>query len=78
MTDPKKIDPRYRLTDDPIETARRIASEYGLSMDEGDLGYVIWNCTGFPAFWDIPRSGANAQECFEKQLRAALADKEAG
>ena len=35
------------------------------------LDVVIWQFTGFPHFWRIPRDGRTPVQCFWKQLRRA-------
>lgn len=33
-----------------------------------DLDSLLWEHTGFPNFWNIPRDGATPEECCRKQL----------
>ena len=57
----------------PLELAKEIIPD---KPDEF-LTSLIWNCTGFPAFWNIPKDGATPEECLRKQLHDAkdLMDK---
>ena len=32
------------------------------------LEFVIWEKTGFPSFWNIPKDGNTPEECFRNQL----------
>jgi len=31
-------------------------------------GYILWNFTGYPDFWNIPEDGKTPEECCKKQL----------
>jgi hypothetical protein len=45
-----------------------IVLEYFPTADEDEIGYILWNHTGFPSFWRIPENGANPEECLRKAL----------
>ncbi|HUW04789.1 MAG TPA: hypothetical protein VMW01_00875 [Williamwhitmania sp.] len=45
-----------------------VAKEYFPDATEGEAGYILWNETGFPAFWRIPEDGNTPEECLRKQL----------
>jgi hypothetical protein len=38
--------------------------------DDDTASHLLWNHTGFPHFWHIPRDGATPPECAVTQLRA--------
>lgn len=46
-----------------------IAREELPGLADDDLEYVIWEFTGYPDFWNIPKDGNTPEECFRKQLR---------
>lgn len=50
-------------------TAPALAKEYFPDLDDAALDNIIWNGTGFPNFWHIPRDGDTAEECLRTQLR---------
>jgi hypothetical protein len=52
-------------------TARDIAREYFPDATDEECEYLIWERTGYPSFWDIPKDGLTPAECFRKQLRDA-------
>jgi hypothetical protein len=33
-----------------------------------EAGTLLWEQTGFPSFWNIPRDGATPEECCRTQL----------
>ena len=47
----------------------KIAKEIFPDKSDDFLGFVIWEHTGFPAFWNIPKDGNTPEECFRKQLK---------
>ena len=49
-----------------------IAKRYFPKADDEFLEFVIWEKTGFPSFWNIPKDGNTSEECFRKQLKAAV------
>lgn len=59
---------RYDLG--PVEFIQKIDGEYGLNLDEDSAGWLMWNRTGWPAFW--PRELGTPAEAFEFQVRAEL------
>lgn len=48
-----------------------VVREYFPAATDNQAWYVLWECTGYPAFWDIPKSGATPEECLRKQLAEA-------
>lgn len=46
--------------------AQAIAREYFPGADERLINYVLWNCTGFPSFWD-----GDPETVLRQQLQAA-------
>lgn len=34
--------------------------------------WIIWEHTGYPVFWNIPRDGATPEECMRTQVCAFL------
>ena len=53
-----------------MATAIEIAREYLPRLADEELDHVIWEYTGFPSFWNIPKDGNTPEECFRKQLLA--------
>lgn len=35
----------------------------------GDMQRVLWELTGFPAFWNIPEDGETPEDCLRTRLR---------
>lgn len=48
-----------------------IAKEYFPDYGRGKLAYILWEYTGYPAFWNMPEDGETPEECLRKQLLAA-------
>jgi hypothetical protein len=48
----------------PLDLARR----YFPDLDDRHLDAILWECTGFPGFWHIPRDGRGAAQCLNTQL----------
>lgn len=42
-------------------------------IDDDEAGYILWNHTGFPEFWD-----SNPEECCRQQLQHVLGYIERG
>lgn len=42
--------------------------EYFPDANEEQVEFILWEKTGFPSFWDIPKDGNTAEECLRKQL----------
>mgnify|MGYP003423372163 CR=1 FL=1 len=38
-------------------------------VDPEALEYILWNHTGYPSFWAIPKDGNTPEECLRTQLR---------
>ena len=51
----------------PIDIAR----EYFPNESDENLDHIIWEKTGFPSFWQIPKDGKTPEECFRAQLKRA-------
>lgn len=49
-------------------TVGEIAREIFPNASDEFIEYVIWEETGFPEFWNIPKDGNTPEECFRKQL----------
>ena len=46
-------------------------------LGDDEAGYVLWNHTGFPSFWNIPADGETPEECCRTQLRRlSVADRD--
>ena len=50
-----------------LAIAQEVAKEMGLSVDDETLGWVMWNETGWPSFFD-----GDSEETYRRQLRVAL------
>jgi hypothetical protein len=50
-----------------IEIAREEAAKANVKLDESALEYIIWEETGWPAFFD-----GDPETCFREQLRKVL------
>ena len=46
-----------------------LVKEYFPDATGEEAEYILWEETGFPAFWDIPRDGRTVEECCRKQLQ---------
>jgi hypothetical protein len=51
-----------------LELAKEEASKAGLIIDDEAADYILWEYTGFPIYWDIPRLGATPEEVCRNQL----------
>lgn len=51
-----------------LELAKDEAKKEGLKIDDRIADHVLWEFTGFPCFWDIPRLGGTPEECCRTQL----------
>ena len=47
--------------------AREVADELHLKVDDGILGWMMWNETGWPAFFN-----GDPETTYRKQIRVAL------
>jgi len=52
-----------------LEAAKEEAAKFGRVLTDDEAEYVIWEHTGFPAFWNIPDDGATPEECFRDCYR---------
>jgi len=50
-----------RQTD--ITFTQRIGREHGFEVSREDAGYILWNHTGYPSFWD-----GDPIECLDRQV----------
>lgn len=55
---------------------REVVREYFPDATDDFIEYIVWEKTGYPAFWNIPRDGATPEECFRKQLADAAREKD--
>jgi hypothetical protein len=46
-----------------------IRQELGRWASEAEAGYILWNETGYPVFWNIPEDGPDPESCCRKQVR---------
>ena len=51
-----------------------LVREYFPDASDEEVGFILWEKTGFPVFWNIPQDGDTAEACCRKQL-AALKDE---
>jgi hypothetical protein len=51
------------------KTPHSIAKEYFPAADDDFIEFVIWEETGYPSFWNIPKDGNTPEECLRTQLR---------
>ena len=45
-----------------------IIKEYFPDATEEFCEFVLWEKTGYPSFWNIPKDGNTPEECFRKQI----------
>lgn len=55
------------------ELVKQEASAAGFTIDDETAGAILWESTGFPGFWNIPKDGSTPQECCRTQLREFFA-----
>jgi len=51
------------------KTIADVVREYFPGASDDEVGFIVWEKTGFPAFWRIPEDGATGEECFRKQIQ---------
>ena len=51
-----------------MTTWRDVVRESFPDANDDFIEHVIWEKTGFPAFWNIPADGNTPEECFRKQV----------
>ena len=61
-----------------MSTALDIARECLPGYSDDDLEIIIWEFTGYPAFWRIPEDGDTPEACMRKQLAVFLAGTKEG
>ena len=54
-----------------ITFTQRVAREHGHKISREEAGMVLWEFTGFPAFWD-----GDPMECLDRQLTELFAGSE--
>ena len=52
-----------------MPTYQEVVREYFPGASDDYVDYILWEKTGFPEFWDIPKDGATPEECLRKQLQ---------
>lgn len=62
----------------PVEIVREEAMKLGKTVTDAEAEYIVWEETGYPAFWDIPKDGKTPEECLRKQVRDFLGGSSAG
>jgi hypothetical protein len=55
------------------ELIQTVAHEFGREASVDDSEYILWEHTGYPSFWHIPRDGNTPEECLRTQVRAFFA-----
>ena len=48
---------------------KEVVLEYFPDASDEDVEFILWERTGYPSFWRIPRDGASPIECLRKQLK---------
>ena len=43
--------------------------DYFPDAPDEDVEFILWERTGYPSFWCIPRDGNTIEECLRKQLK---------
>ena len=46
-----------------------LVREYFPDATDEQAGYILWEKTGFPGFWNIPQDGDTPEACCRKQLQ---------
>lgn len=54
------------------KTVGGIVREYFPGESDEFVDDVLWNETGYPYFWNIPRKGTTPEECLRYQLGTAV------
>lgn len=55
----------------PLKGQRSIADvvrEYFPDIDAGEMDFVLWNQTGYPAFWSSPTPDNSPEDCLRHDL----------
>jgi hypothetical protein len=52
-----------------IMNAYEIVREFFPNAHDEECEYIIWEKTGYPQFWNIPKDGATPIECFRTQIK---------
>lgn len=51
------------------KTVDQIVREFFPDSSKEKINFIVYNKTGFPGFWNIPKDGKTVLQCFRKQLR---------
>lgn len=46
-----------------------LVREYFPKATDEEANGILWECTGFPCFWNIPQNGLTAEQCCRNQLK---------
>lgn len=49
-------------------TLLEIVREYIPDASEEEVDFILWEFTGYPSFWNIPKDGKTVEQCLRKQL----------
>jgi hypothetical protein len=52
-------------------TIQSLVREYFPKATPALIDWVVWEKTGYPSFWNIPKDGKTPEACFRKQLKEA-------
>ena len=53
----------------PTFSAVEVVKQVFPDATDDECEFILWEKTGYPAFWNIPKDGWTAKECLETQLR---------
>lgn len=53
----------------PVDFVLHCLREEGVHADRQFADFLLWNCSGFPAFWHVGRHGDHPIECLSTQIR---------
>ncbi|MFA5458047.1 MAG: hypothetical protein WC261_10495 [Synergistaceae bacterium] len=59
-----------------MATIGEIVREFFPDADDEFVEFIVYEKTGYPAFWNIPEDGATPEECFRKQVKEAKGELE--
>ena len=51
------------------KTVADVVREYFPEATDDEVDFILWEETGFPAFWNIGVDGNTPEECLRKQLQ---------
>jgi hypothetical protein len=52
-----------------IEAVKEEAAKYGVKLDDEGAEHVLWEETGWPAFWPIAAENRTPEACLRAQVR---------